>query len=105
MRNKKERMEFVENEKNWHVIDSMQFAVLKRLTYKGESWLKIQHLIEAERFDYTERTRRTRTAYEDKGLYIVSESGNAVCWTTKTEIVDRMGALDRAEKEEKKNHD
>lgn len=95
MRNRKERQAYVDNENNWQIIDSMQFAVLKRLMYKGDSWLKIQHLVQDERFDYKERTRRIKTELDDKGIYIVSEDGTALNWTTKTQIVDRMTELDQ----------
>ena len=105
MRNNKERQQFVRNEDNWEVIDRMAFAVLKKLEYKGESWLKIQHYVEGERFDYEDRTRKVLKFYDDKGIYIVNKDGDAMKWWSETEIVDKMRELDRLEKKGKKSND
>ena len=105
MRNNKERQEFVRNEDNWEVIDRMAFAVLKKLEYKGAAWLKIQHYVEGEKYDYTVRDRKVVKEYDDKGVYIVNGDGDALKWSNETEIVDKMRELDRLEKKGKKNND
>lgn len=95
MKNKKQRQEFIRNDQNWEVIDTMQFAVLKRLTYKGDSWLKIQHLIEGRRYSFEDHDYHFATQLDDMGIYILNEDGTALVRSSETAIVDRISELDK----------
>ena len=94
MRNNDDRKAYVRNEENWKVIDMMHYAVTKLLRYKGQEWIKICHLIEHEKYSSDLSSKVVKEMIE-KGLYRVSEDGEALRYTNETEIVDKMRELDR----------
>ena len=94
MKNNDQRKAYVRSEENWRPIDVGHYVVTKLLRYKGHEWLKICHLTEYEKYDM-DLNRKVVQEYLEKGLYTVSEDGNALVYTNETEIVDQMRELDK----------
>ena len=96
MRNNDERKAYIRNDENWKVIDLGHYTVTKLLRYKGDEWLKVEVAVEREKWwDREDFSRHLVKELDLKGLYTVNEDGDALCYTSETEIIDRMRELDK----------
>ena len=97
MRNRKEREHYIDDPLNWEVKEATNFTRTLQLTYKGSSWIKVQHYELSQYFDFTSGKHHRMTRWMDRGMYVLNDlfgclDGSA---TSRTSIVNEMTALDK----------
>lgn len=98
MKNNDERKAYVRNTLNWKPIELTTYTVTHLLRYKGDEWIKISVLVEAEHWwdeELHTHNRRIVKELDEKGLYTVNADGDALVYTNETQIVNRMKELDK----------
>ena len=98
MKNNDERKAYIRNDENWKVIDLGHYTVTKLMKYKGFEFLKVEIVVERE--EWWDKDRKTPyhhfvKALDLKGLFTVNEDGDALCYTTETNIIQKMLELDK----------
>ena len=103
MKNDKERKAFVEDERNWRIVDSTNNMMIrmKMLTYRELWWFKVEAIHIAEWYD----VKRGQFVKEPKwfqiGMYDGTTSGVLGEHVSVTQIVNRLKDYDRERREGK----
>jgi len=103
MKNDKERKAFVEDERNWAIVDSTNNMMIrmKMLVYHELRWFKVEAIHFAEWYD----VKRGQVVKEPKwfqiGMYDDHVSGVLGEHVSVTQIVNRIKDYDREHKEGK----
>lgn len=103
MRNDKERKEFVDDDRNWAIVDSTNNMLIRMrmLVYHELRWFKVEVIHVAEWYD----VKRGKVVKEPKwfqiGMYDDHASGVLGEHVSVTQIVNRIKDYDREHKEGK----
>lgn len=109
MRNDKERMEFVKDDKNWHRVgvDIMGKVRLRELEYKDHFWYRIEileHYFENEFFSRSDYKRVGKVNWRPLRMFVLDKETRALEDTISPfQIVEQIKEIDKEERKNKNN--
>lgn len=102
LKNDKLRLEYVMNDKNWVTVREMPGVRIRELSYKTESWYKLEIWQTYNGWDYTNHRKEEKTGWREVRMFTFNGDRHAFDEPiSPAGIRDRIKEIDKEERKKK----